>query len=320
MADRRAGAGGTRSRVLLAFAAVYVVWGSTYLAIRFAIDTIPPFLMAGTRFLIAGAILFAWGRQRGAARPSRVQWRTTAIVGALLLVGGNGGVVWAEQRVPSGVAALLVAVVPLWMVLIEWLRPGGRRPRPAVMGGVAIGLAGMVVLVGPRAIIGHGNVDALGALVLIAAALSWATGSLYSRHAPMPSDPLVATGMEMLAGGALLILAGIAAGEPSRLHLDSVSLRSLLALLYLITFGAIVGFTAYTYMLKMSTPAKVSTYAYVNPVVAVLLGWMFAAEPVTPRMLVASAIIVAAVALITLGQSSPRQTDARAADPESRAA
>ncbi len=320
MADRGAGAGGTRSRVLLAFAAVYVVWGSTYLAIRFAIATIPPFLMAGTRFLIAGAILFAWGRQRGAARPSRVHWRTTAIVGALLLVGGNGGVVWAEQRVPSGVAALLVAVVPLWMVLIEWLRPRGRRPRPAVMGGVAIGLAGMVLLVGPRAIIGQGNVDALGALVLIAAALSWATGSLYSRHAPMPSDPLVATGMEMLAGGALLLLAGIAAGEPSRLYLDSVSLRSLLALLYLITFGAIVGFTAYTYMLKMSTPAKVSTYAYVNPVVAVLLGWLFAAEPVTPRMLVASAVIVAAVALITLGQSSPRQTRARAVDPESRAA
>ncbi|HZF29944.1 MAG TPA: drug/metabolite exporter YedA [Gammaproteobacteria bacterium] len=290
-----------RWKLVAAFACVYVIWGSTYLAIRFAIETLPPFSMAGVRFLLAGGVLYAWARlARGAERPTRAQWRATAIVGVLLLVGGNGLVVWSEQRIPSGVAALLVAIVPCWMVLVDWLRPNGARPTKQVVVGLALGLCGILFLVGPDALIGGGRVDSLGAAALVLASFSWAAGSIYSRHAAMPSSPFLATAMEMLAGGAAALALGLVLGEPGRLDLAAVSARSVAGWLYLVVFGSVIAFTAYVWLLRESTPARVSTYAYVNPVVAVALGAALGGEALTPRMVVAAAVIVGGVALITL--------------------
>ena len=293
-----------RTKLVLAFGALYTVWGSTYLAIRVAIETLPGFLMAGVRFLVAGAALYAYARLRGGARrPTGGEWRAAAVVGALLLLGGNGGVVWAEQRVATGLASLIVATVPLWMVLLAWALPGGRRPSLGVAAGLALGTAGLVVLVGPGALVGRGAVDGLGALALLGSAFSWAAGSVYARRATLPASPLLATGMQMLAGGVLLVAAAAATGHAT-VDPGAVTLRSLLALLYLIVFGSFVGFTAYVWLLKVAPPARVSTYAYVNPIVAVLLGWAVLGEPLTARTAMAAAVIVAAVATITL--SRPR--------------
>ena len=289
--------------VLTAFGLVYVLWGSTYLGIRIAIETIPPFLMAGVRFLIAGGILYVWARARGAPRPERAHWRSAAITGALLLVLSNGGVTWAEQTVPSGITSLLVCTAPLWMVTLDWLFFGGHRPTPGMVLGIALGLVGVIVLIGPDQIAHGGGVDPAGALVLLTAPIFWAYGSLWSRSAPLPKSPILAIGMEMLAGGALLTAAGLLTGESAQLHVSAISARSLIALAYLIVFGALIGFTAYLWLLRVSTAAKVSTHSFVNPVIAVILGWAVAGEPVTSRTLAASAIIVAAVAIITLARA-----------------
>ena len=286
--------------VLAAFAALYVVWGSTYLGIRFAIETMPPFTMAGVRFVAAGAILYAWSRARGAVPATRPQWRTAVVVGACLLLGGNGGVTWAEQFVPSGVAALIVASTPMWMVLLDAVRLRA-WPRPAVIAGLALGLVGIWLLVGPSDL-GSDPVDPVGALAVGAAAFFWAVGSIYQRGAPKAEATLLNVGMQMLAGGALLLLAGVVLGE--RLVLADVSAKSAGALAYLVFFGAIVGYSAYVWLLKVSTPAKASTYAYVNPIVAVLLGWALADEPLGPRVLSASVAVVAAVALITTARAA----------------
>lgn len=302
-----------RTKVLVAFAAIYLIWGSTYLGIRFAIETLPPFLMAGVRFLLAGGLLYGWAVARGARSPTAREWRATTIVGSLLLLGGNGALSWAEQRVPSGVAALLVAVVPCWIVLLDWLRPGGERPHGKVVVGLLLGLAGLFLLIGPGAILGAGRVDLVGGAVLMLGSLSWAIGSLFARYLKLPSS-LIATGMEMLAGGALLCFAAILTGEPGRLVLGQVALRSVLALGYLVVVGAIVGYSAYVWLLRVVPPAQVSTYAYVNPLVAVFLGWALAGEPLTARMLLAAAVIVGGVALITLAR--PRR---RMAAPHPRA-
>jgi drug/metabolite transporter (DMT)-like permease len=291
----------SRARLFAAFAAVYTVWGSTYLFIRFAVETLPPFLMAGARFAVAGAILYLWARLRGAATATRAEWRGAAIAGLFLLLGGNGAVVWAEQRVPSGVTALLVATVPIWMVLLEWLRPGGKRPRAGVFVGLALGLAGLALLVGRGAVSGGGEgADLVGAAVLVVGSILWATGSIYVRHSQHPSSALVSNAVQMLAGGAALLVAGTVVGELGRLDLGAASARSLFSLLYLVIAGSLIGFTAYTYLLQVSTPAKVSTYAYVNPVVAVFLGWAFAGEEITARTLIAAAVILAGVAIITM--------------------
>jgi drug/metabolite transporter (DMT)-like permease len=284
-----------RGAVLAALGAVYLVWGSTYLAIRFAVATLPPFLMAGVRFTVAGALLYGWRRGVGFPRPTPAQWRTAAVVGGLMLLGGNGGVVWAEQWVESGAAPLIVASVPLWMVLMDWLRPGGRRPGPAVWLGIALGLAGVAILLGvPEA--GPGYLE--GGIVLVLASVAWAAGSLYSRSATLPA-PLLATGMQMLTGGALLLVAGVLGGELSGLDPSTFSTRSLLAVAYLIVFGSLVGYSAYVWLLRVTPPALASTYAYVNPLVAVLLGWLLAGERMSARILLASLVIVSAVALIT---------------------
>ncbi|HKZ85210.1 MAG TPA: drug/metabolite exporter YedA [Anaerolineae bacterium] len=300
----------SRWRVLVAFAAIYTIWGSTYLAIRFAIETTPPFLMGGARYLIAGAILYALTRRQRATPILRVHWRSAFVVGGLLLLGGNGGVIWAEQVIPSGLAALIIATVPLWMALLNWLRGDKVRPNLGVTLGLVLGLLGIVFMVSPGESAGGDNVNSLGVLVLVLAALSWSIGSLYSRKAQLPPEPLLATAMEMLAGGALLLVAGLLTGEAGQLRLDQVSPRSLLALGYLIVFGSLVGFSAYVWLLRVSTPARVSTYAFVNPVVAVFLGWTLAGESLTPRTLVAAAVIVTAVVLIVANQArtTPRPT------------
>ena len=288
-----------RAEILLAFAAIYVIWGSTYLAIRFAIETLPPFLMAASRFLVAGPLLYAWARWRGAARPSPGHWRAAAAVGALLLRGGTGAVGGAPPGAPAGVPGGRLAMVPLWMVLLDWVRPGGVRPTLAVFSGVALGLAGLGLLVGPEQILGGEHVDHAGALALAFGCLTWSIGSVYSRHAPLPASPQLATAMEMLAGGALLLVASLARGEWQQLDVQAISPRSLAALAYLVVFGSLVALTAYVWLLRQTTPARVSTYAYVNPVVAMLLGWALAGEPLSARTLVAAAVIVGGVVLIT---------------------
>ena len=288
----------TVPRLIGAFLAVYLIWGSTYLAIAMAIETLPPLLMAGVRFLIAGGVLFAWAAWRTGTWPTVREWRSAAIVGALLLLGGNGAVVMAEQRVASGAVALLVATVPLWMVLLAWLWKGGRRPDWSICTGIALGLVGIGALVGPDAL-GAGKVDAIGAVTVLGGSLAWATGSIYARSAELPRSPLVATGMEMLAGGAALLIVGLATGELATTRLDLVTARSALAFWYLVVFGSLVGFTAYVWLLKATTPARAATYAYVNPIVAVLLGWAFAGEPLTARTMLSAFVVLTAVALIT---------------------
>jgi len=294
------------ARIVLAFIAVYVIWGSTYLAILFAIETLPPFLMAGVRFLVAGAVVFFWGLQRGDEPPSPRQWREGVLLGALFFLGGNGAVVWAEARVPSGVASLLVATMPLWVVVLDWARPRGCRPPSTVLGGLVLGFVGLVVLLPAGRFANGSSIDPLGAIVLVLGALSWASGSLYARSADLPKSLLLSSGMEMIGGGALLLGAGIASGELARLDPSAFSVRSLLALAYLIVFGSIVAFNSFTYLLENATPTRLSTYAYVNPVVAVFLGWAFAGEALTARTLAGAAVIVAAVAMVTLGPVMPR--------------
>jgi drug/metabolite transporter (DMT)-like permease len=300
-----------------ALIAVYIVWGSTYLAIRFAVESLPPFSMAGVRFVLAGAALYAWRRARGDVAPSRREWRAAATVGVLLLVGGNGGVVWAEQRVASGVVALLATTVPLWMVLIDTVRPGGRRPEWRAVVGVAMGFAGVVVLIQPtsfRSVSQARDVDLVGAAVVMSGMFLWSNGSLYGRSAPLPSSPLLATGMEMLAGGAGLLLLGGLAGEWGRVNPAAFSARSLWAWAYLIVCGSWVGFTAYTWLLRVAPTPLVSTYAYVNPLVAILLGHLLAGESLTARVLIAAAVIVGSVAWITAIR--PGSGESKAARPQ----
>lgn len=321
MADAALGAAASqppaRAKVAAAFAAVYLLWGSTYLAIRFAIETTPPLLMAGVRFLVAGAVLYALVRARGAVKPTRSNWVAALIVGGLLLTLGNGSVVWAEQFVPSGIAALLVATVPLWMVLFDWLRPGGRRPGAMVIAGIALGLAGLVLLVQPGSLGGQA-VNPIGAATLVAASIAWASGSIYSTRAKLPSSPLLATAMEMLAGGALLLIAGALTGEAIGFDPSAVSQHSGLAIVYLVIFGSLVGFSAYVWLLRVASPSSVSTYAYVNPVVAVILGWALAGEPLTARTLLAAGVIIGAVVLITVGRTAKSDASGSAVPGEAR--
>jgi len=318
MTDRLHATKPNRAHVLAAFAALYIIWGSTYLAIRYAVMTIPPFLMGGVRFLIAGSLLYAWTRSRGAAKPTQPEWRAAVVTGVLLLVGGNGAVLWSEQHVASGLVALIVAIVPLWMVVLDWLRPGGRRPGTAVFVGLGLGLVGLALLIGPDAFASGGRrrLDVGAALVPVFGSMLWALGSIFSRYAPRPTSAVMATGMQMLMGGAAFVVVSIVAGEPRHFSIASLTTASVIGFLYLVTFGSLLGFTAYIYLLGATTPAKASTYAYVNPVVAVFLGWAVAGEPLTPRMLVAAAIILGAVALITLAGSlrARRGSDTSAPD------
>ena len=283
-----------------ALVVVYLIWGSTYLAIRFAVETTPPFLMAAVRFIVSGGFLYALRRFSGDPRPKRLEWRSAAIIGIFLLVGGNGGVVWAEQFVTSSLAALLVATVPLWMVLIDAFRPDGQRPGLIALAGILIGFGGVVLLIGSAAS-GADTRSLLGAGVLVLASLSWTLGSLYGRNAKLPTSQLLATGMEMLAGGAALMLVAIVLGEWSSFELAAVSRRSALALVYLTVIGSIA-FVAYVWLLRVAPTPLVATYAYVNPLVAVLLGYFLAQEPMTIRTLLAAVLIIGSVVLVSTPQ------------------
>src|SRR6185295_7340032 len=303
----------------LCLAALYVIWGSTYLAIRFSIETIPPFTMAGVRFLIAGALLFLLARLRGEPAPDRRNWGAAAVVGTLLLVGGNGGVVWAEQRIDSGLAALLVTTMPFWLVLITWLMPQGKAPTARTLVGIAIGFSGVCLLVAPGSS-GALHVDPLGALVVGLSAVSWATGSVLSRRLPLPNSPVLSTALQMLSVGAVLLQQNVAFGEPAHFHPANVSLRSLLALAYLIVFGALVAYTAFVWLIRNAPPAIASTYAYVNPLVAVFLGWAIAGEPLSPRILFAALVIVTGVVIVSLPARKARPREEHSAAPVEKAA
>jgi drug/metabolite transporter (DMT)-like permease len=295
--------------IWIALGLVYVIWGSTYLAIAIVVRTMPPLSSAGLRFVVAGLLLLAWVAARRGVRVGREQLVGASIVGLLLLVGGNGFVMLAERTVPSGLTALIIASVPLWIVLLR--RIAGERVHPSTFAGVAVGFAGVAFLVIPRG--SSGDLDLVGVAMLLVATLSWALGTFLAPRLRMPRDGLLSTGLQQLAGGVVLVLAGAAVGELGRLDASAYSTDSLLALGYLVVFGSLVGFTAYSWLLQHAPVSLVATYAYVNPVVAVLLGALILAEPVTPSILAGAAIIVAAVAFIVTREGARQRTTRGAA-------
>jgi drug/metabolite transporter (DMT)-like permease len=291
-----------RLPIFAALAAVYVLWGATYLGIKVAVETIPPFLMAGIRFLAAGLLVYGFTALRRARRPRLEHWVDAGKVGALMLLGGNGVVSWAERRVPSGIAALMVATVPLWMILLALPGKGASRPRRSVVLGLALGFAGIALLVMPTGPL-RGGFDLPGIFALLAASCAWALGSLQSRRSRLPESPLMAVGMQMIVGGALLLAFSGLMGEWRTWEASQVSLRSLAGLAYLVVFGSIVAYNAYIWLLKNADPTWVSTYAFVNPVVAILLGWLLAGERLTPRSGWATGVILLAVVIITIARN-----------------
>lgn len=296
-----------RLLLLAAFAAVYLLWGSTYLAIKYAIAGLPPLLMAGSRFVLAGGILWLVGRLSVSYEaPGWRQWRTSLVVGALLLVGGNGAVVLAERTLPSGLAALLVASEPFWVVLLGWWWLGQAPPGGRVVLGLLLGFGGVWLLVGPQLQSHAEPGQLLGAGLVLAAAFSWAAGSIYGLRAPAARSPVLGAGMQMLCGGALLLALGAARGEGHGLHLAQVPASAWLGWGFLVVFGSLVAFTAYSWLLQHAPPARVATYAYVNPVVAVGLGWALRGEPLSGGLLLGAAVVVGAVVLITTGNSGAK--------------
>lgn len=280
-----------------ALSAVYLIWGSTYLAIRFTVETTPPFLSAAARFIISGAVLYLWRRLCGDPTPSQREWRSATVIGVLLLVGGNGAVVWAARYIPSSLAALLVATCPLWMLLFDFLRPGGEKPGPQALSGIAIGFCGAVLLIGWSA---NGTTpnSFVGAVVVVFGSLFWAAGSIYGKTAQLPSSPLLITGMEMLSGGAALLIIALAIGELGTFDLAQVSSRSAIGWIYLTVIGPIA-FVAYAWLLRNAPIPLVSTYSYVNPLVAIVLGYFLGNEILALRVLVAAGLIIGSVVLVS---------------------
>jgi drug/metabolite transporter (DMT)-like permease len=288
-----------RSKQLIAFAAIYLIWGCTYLAIRYAIETLPPLFMMGCRHLLAGGVLYGWARMRGAPQPDRAHWMTAVLLGALLFLGGHGTLAWAQQRIPSGVAALIVTTLPIWMTLLEALRRRGGVLTGRVMLGLGLGFSGIILLAQPTELVSGAPVDAIGAGVLLVGTLAWSVGSVYSKGMRLPGSTLLAAGMSLLAGGALLFVASYLTGE--RVAPGSISLLSGLSLAFLILFGSIIAYAAYLYLLKVTSATRVATYAFVNPIIAVFLGWSLGHEPLSPRVLAATVMMVAGVAAIVIG-------------------
>ena len=294
-----------RAAVLAGLLTIYLVWGSTYLAIRVAVETMPPFLMAAARFLVAGGLLFAFLKLRGGPTPTARQWRANTVIGAFLLLGGNGAVVWAEQFVPSGLTALLIGVGPLFIVLTEWAWPGGLRPTARTFSALLLGFAGVVWLAAPWQNPAQGGLHLGGVLAILLGCVCWSLGSITSRHSRHGASPILASALQMLSGGGALLLAAVLHGDFPRLDFATISGAAWGAFAYLVIVGSLVGFSTFVWLMKHCPPAQVATYAYVNPVVAVILGYLILDEPVTSRTLVASAIIIAAVVLITLEKNAP---------------
>lgn len=289
-----------RHRLLLiaAFAAVYLIWGSTYLGIRFAVETLPPFLMGGTRFLVGGVLMFVAARVLGAPAPTRRQWRNAALIGVLLISVANGGVTWVEQTTASSVVALLVTVTPLWIVLMEWARPGGKGPSAAAAFGLVAGFGGvsLIVLQGGSGL--NGGITPMGVMVLFVASIAWASGAVWSRHLERPSSSVLLVGMQMSSGGLVMLLFALATGEASQFEASQLSMRSILAWCYLLVFGSVVGFTAYSWLLQVTTPDRVATHVFINPVVAVVLGVTLGREALSGGMLAGAVLVVLSVVLI----------------------
>jgi len=292
--------GRSRALVFWSFAAIYIVWGSTYLGIRIIVEAVPPLFASASRFLVAGTVLWIIARARGAPAPERSLWPRAFVLGGLFFLIGNGGISWAETRVPSGLTALLAATTPLWTVVLESAHDGWRRPPLRTVAGVLLGLAGVAVLVAPGEVLGGEHADLLGAIAISVASVGWAAGSVASHRLHLHPDPALGTAMKMLAGGVLLTVAGLAAGEWPRLLASSITPRVIAAWVYLVLFGSLLGFSAFNYLLRVTSPAKVSTSGYVNPLVAVILGWLFLSEPISERTLLAAAVIVGGVVLIRL--------------------
>src|SRR4029077_2868874 len=295
--------------LVAAFAAIYLIWGSTYLGIRYAIETIPPLLMMGMRRVTAGTCLCAWARWRGTPAPWRPEWVRPAAIGAVLFLGGHGSLAWAEQRVPSGIAALLVATLPMWIVVLARTWGTERRWSGRALAGLVLGFLGVAVLFGPDAWRHNGELNLLGAAAVLAGTFAWAAGTIYMRNVKMPESPVLSSAMQMLAGGAALLLAAGMTGEAGEFHFAAVAARSWIALAYLTVFGSIIAFTAYSWLHTVASPSRVATYAYVNPVVAVVLGWALASEPMGWLTVLAMVIILAGVALVNSGhgeENGPR--------------
>ena len=299
----------SRRGLISAFTAVYLVWGSTYLAIAFAIDSMPPLIMIGSRFVVAGLLVYAYMSLRGKAQPTRRMWRSSAVVGTLTLGVGTGAVAWAEQWLASGVAALLVTSVPLWMVLLDWKWKGGLRPNRFVVAGLTLGFVGIVLLVHPAELVQSMSSEAIASLVVLLGAFSWSFGAILGRDAELPEHPLMSTATQMITGGSVLVVGGLLRGEAAGLDVAQFTSASWLAWSYLVVFGSIVAFSSFVWLMKNAPPGQVATYAYVNPIVAVFLGWMLADEYVGGRVLLAVVVLVTAVVLISRygqGQVTPR--------------
>ncbi len=294
----------TKIWILVAFAALYLIWGSTYLGIRFAIETIPPFLMAGTRFLIAGLIMYAIAWSQGIVKSSWANWRTSLIIGACLLLGGNGGVTISETYIDSGLAAVIVAIVPIYIVVLGWATGTAPRPTAVVWLGLLGGFIGVGILLGPALRFSSNDLHrpAIGMSILLVSCFLWSAGSLYSRTAKHAASPFLTAAQQMICGGLLLLLAGIVTGETRQFHPGFISALSIASFAYLVIIGAVIGYTAYIWLLRHCAPAKVATYAYVNPVVAVLLGAAFAGETLSRRAVVAASLIIGSVAIVITAQ------------------
>jgi len=287
----------TRAQIVLGFAAIYLIWGSTYLGIRYAVETIPPLLMMGIRHFTAGLLVFIWARRQGDPAPTRLQWGYAAVTGALLFLGGHGTIAWAEQRIPSGLAALLCATLPLWTVLLASRNEGKLGAK--VWTGLLLGFGGVALLIGPDAISSGRRLDLLATAVALSSAFLWAAGTIYSQRVKLAVSTVLSAAMQMGAGGATLLIASLIAGEPSALNVAAITEKSVFALVYLIVFGSIIAFTVFTWLVTVSSSSQVSTYAYVNPVVAVFVGWALADEHIGPRTIAATVIILASVALVS---------------------
>ncbi len=308
----------SRAALIAGFATIYLVWGSTYLGIRIAVETLPPFLMAGARFLVAGAILGGFIAFTRGFKATARQWRDNALIGGFLCLGGNGLVSWAEQTVPSGIATLMVSVGPLFIVLLDWLahaffRDGqrGSRPNTLTFTGLAVGFAGLVLLVGPSVLSeGAGHLEGSRVLGLLGACLFWSTGMIYTKYAREPAETFTGSAIQMLCGGIWLFVVSLLTGELSHFNPAGMSVRSVGAWAYLVAVGSLVGFTTFVWLMKHSTPTRVSTYAYVNPIVAVFLGWLVLHEPVSPRIFLAAAVIITGVVIITVAKGCKPATKA----------